>query len=351
MSQARGARRSFCPILGPRTLGGMRRHRTCGRPLRFLPGMLDTHLSQSGRAERLLFLPDDLFVVEYRGEGNVSDDAVYSLELGPRYAQYRLDYYTQGRVLGSCEPPSIDEDMLAGLLGLQRLLARRRPDGRVELCGTNNTIIPEDDNTLYSVGLLHVVELRESEGWGPPPWFVDRSLAPRLSVVEATVHAVGWVEEGLASEDLVLTALHPDPSGAPKGPHLAFAEWNKETRSLSLTLLPLYSLLEEYSTALSLGSLYLLTVARVEGSPLLRDLRKTYKKLSRHLEKAGASRPQGGVPGLLESPPGKAYSISGEESPVELVGVCSACEGSRPPGWAGLRVLAESLASGALLIL
>ena len=152
-----GARRSLCPVLGPRTLHSMRRHRTCGRPLRLLPGMLDTHLSQSGRIERILFLPDDLFIVEYRGEGSVSDDAVYILELGPRYAQYRLDYYTRGRVLSSCEPPVLDEDALIGLLGLQRLLARRRPDGRVELCGTNNTIMPEGDDAVYSVGLIHVV--------------------------------------------------------------------------------------------------------------------------------------------------------------------------------------------------
>ena len=342
---------SMCPGLSPRFLGLLRRRTTCARPLRFLPGMLNTFLDMSSEAlSRVLYFPGDLFVIS--AEGDYRDDKIYVLETGPRYTQYRLHYYTRARPLGSCDPLAVPEGAWIGGLGLQRLVARER-GGEIELCGTNNTIAPLDEaqNSLLSVALLPVPYLEDLGGAEEPPWYIDRELAPSLYRVKARLVMAGWAGEGLRSATADVEALHPSPGDSQGRPHLAFIHWHRQERRLSVVLVPLYSYVEEYSASLALGSVYLLSLAR-SGEATLRELRKTYKKLAKHLEEAGAPRPEGGVPGLLSQAPGQFYAPGrGEEARVGVRDACRQCVPSHRPTLAGLEVLRNSLSTGSLLVL
>ena len=313
--------------------------------------MLNTFLDMTSKGlSRMLYFPGDLFVVS--AEGDYREDRVYVLETGPRYTQYRLHYYTQARVLGSCDPLAVPEEAWIGGLGLQRLVARDR-GGRIELCGTNNTIAPLDEAQarLLSVALIHVPSLEDLGSGEEPPWYIDRELAPSLHRVKARLVMAGWAGEGLRAETVDVEALHPSPSDSEGRPHLAFIHWDKQERHLTTVLVPLYSYVEEYSAALALGSVYLLTLAR-SGEATLRELRKTYKKLAKHLEEAGAPRPEGGIPGLLSQAPGQFYEPGeGEGARVGIRDACRECVPNHRPTLAGLEVLRHSLSTGSLLVL
>ncbi len=346
MATTSGAR-PYCPGWTRGVLEKLRRHVACVRPLRYQPGMLNTYLNlASERVERIVHSLGDTVVLEYRGEDSVRDDRLYAVELGPRYLQYRLIHYTRGRVLRSCPVESIEERVYVQLLSYQRLAARTRPDGTVEICGTNNTIIPEGENVIIGVALAHPVEVEALEGEEEAPWFFDERLSPTLRRAKARFRAVGYVGESLESADIEVESLHPEPGPEwASKPHLVFSRWDKESRSLKLWLMPLYSFQEDYSKALALSSVVLLTGARVEGGEVgLREAKKTYKKISKHLERAGLPRLEGGLQALLEAYP---ESLHGETiGPPEA---CSGCQAQQT--LAGYGMILGSLRTGALLIL
>ncbi|MCE4624415.1 MAG: hypothetical protein F7C35_00935 [Desulfurococcales archaeon] len=349
--------RPRCPGWHPSILSRLRRHTTCYRPLRFLPGLLNSYLDLGpGRASRILYTPGDMLVLEYNGEGSVDEDNIYVLETGPRYTQYRLHHYTKGKIVGSCDPTSVPDAEMISLFTYQRLTARPRAAEGLELCGINNSIVPVDErgDRLLSWGLVHPLDLKPVEGGEPAPWYVDSTLAPELSKVEVTLGATGYVGESLASETVVVEALHPAPEDYMEGetprPHLAVVEWDRVERSLKLVLLPLYSYTEEYRSASLLSTIYLLSIARERGSHVdERELRKTYKKISKTLEKFGLPRPEGGVPALIRSPVGGAYRVRDDK--VELGDPCKHCIPAHRATRAGLDVIVSSLETGSLLIL
>ena len=342
-----GAARPYCPGWTRGILERLRRHVACVRPLRYQPGMLNTYLDLSGgRVERVVHSLADTIVLEYRGEDSVADDALYAVELGPRYLQYRLVHYTRGRVLRRCPVESVEERVHIQLLSYQRLAARIRPGGTAEICGTNNTIVPEGDNVLLGVALAHPVSIEAIEGEEEAPWFFDQRLSPTLRRVRARFHAVGYVGEGLESADIDVDALHPEPGPEwASKPHIVFSRWDREARSLKIWLMPLYSYQEEYSGALTLSSVALLAGAKSQaGGAGVKEAKKVYKKLSKHLERAGVPRLEGGLQALLEAYP---ESLRGET--IGPPPACTACQARET--LAGYEMILNSLRTGALLIL
>lgn len=344
MAAEQGARgRVYCPGWTRPVLEALRRHLACLRPVRYMPGMLNTWLSGEGRAGRLVLSLGDAVVLEYSGDEELGDDTYLAL-LGPRYLQYRLHHYTRGRIERSCGPDIVDEKGQTLLLALQRAVARPRGGG-LELCGTNNTIIPLSDESVLSIALAHASgEPVESGGEEEAPWYFDRSIRPRLGRARLRIYAAGWGPEGLEAGWLEIEALHPDPSvlGEPR-PHLIFIEWDRQARTTKVAASPLYSLTDHYSTALELASILLLAKAReTPGDDPERLAKKVYKKLSRHYEKLGLQRPEGGLQALLQE-----YPLAGRgNGPLP---VCRECEvQARYPG---VLMLESSLRTGTLLLL
>ncbi len=293
-------------------------------------------------------------MLEFRGEGDLNDDNIYIAEVGPKYLQYRLHHYTKGKVISECNPLLPGEEVFIALLGLQRFICREIR-GSLELCGTNNSIVPEGQDSTLSIGLLHVKDGKRSGESAEIPWFVDPNLAQQLEKVKAVLPAAGWSEDGsLVYSEIEVEAYHPDPEilGETPRPHLGFSIWNRKEKSLTLYLLPLYSHDKEYSRSLEAGTLYMLTKARIGSEPTTRDLRKTYKKLSRTIERAGLPRVEGGAKALLDWGEKGLYILPRkEDEKVALGNACTHCNPHPESTMAGLEVLLNSLESGSYLVL
>ena len=335
--------RVYCPGWTRGVLSLLRRHVACLRPLRFMPGMLNTWLSGEGRAGRLAVSLGDTMALLYGGEGELSEDSIYLALLGPRYLQYRLHHYTNGKLMGKCDPDTVPETGQILTVSLLRAAARPRA-GDLELCGTGNTIAPLGDDLLLTVAMAHVWG-EPLEGEGEAPWYFDRSLSPRLGRAVLHFYAAGWSGEGLTAGELRVEALHPDPSvlGEPR-PHLVFIEWDRSERKARVSASPLYSLSDKYSRALMLAATLLLARARGPAEDSVRLARKVYKKVSRHYERIGLERPEGGIQALLEEFP--EALAGGSLGPAPLCERCGAAS-----SLAGVEMLASSLRTGALLLL
>ena len=134
------------------------------------------------------------------------------------------------------------------------------------MCNTNNTISPLGGKETLSIGLVHAQVTGEEQEKVSAPEFIDKTLQPELTVVTATMGIVGFQEDSLTYDTIMVNSLHPDPGYASERPmpHIAFIEWNRETRERTLTLIPLYTYTTEYSYGLILSSLLFLSKHKEE---------------------------------------------------------------------------------------
>ncbi len=344
-----------CPYFRRGELEQLRRHRACGRPFRYFPGGLNTvlDLSEEGFLSRLFHVySDGLILSSLSLRGLV--DGLYSIEYGPRYYHRNLNYYTEVLRVEECSYPSyefLDKNSIF-YLSMQKLMIRHGREG-LEMCNTNNTISPLGRNETLSIGLVHAQVTGEEQEKVSAPEFIDKTLQPELTVVTATMGIVGFQEDSLTYNTIMVNSLHPDPGYASERPmpHIAFIEWNRETRERTLTLIPLYTYITEYSYGLILSSLLFLSKHK-EETPInvysIGTIRKLYKKMSKILDKFGLDKPEGGAPGLLEFF-NDALSLEGDK--VSLAVPCSVeCLGKEPL-FPGFKIFLDPLEKGTGFIL
>ncbi|MEB3788465.1 MAG: hypothetical protein GSR72_01060 [Desulfurococcales archaeon] len=355
--QVRSPRRytTPCPYFRRGELEELRRHKACGRPFRYFPGGLNTvlDLSEDGFLSRLFHVySDGLILSSLSLKGLV--DGLYSIEYGPRYYHRNLNYYTEVSRVEKCTYPGYEflDKTSIFYLSMQKLMVRQSRDGP-ELCNTNNTISPLGENKTLSIGLVHAQVISEEQGKVPAPEFVDKALQPELTLVTATMGVVGFQEDSLTLDKIMVNAIHPDPGYALERPmpHIAFIEWNRQTRERTLTLIPLYTYTVEYSYGLILSSLLLLSKHR-EETPIniytIGSVRKLYKKMAKILDKLGLEKPEGGAPGLLEL---FNNAVSIEDDKASLGSPCGVeCLGGNPT-FPGLKIFLDPLEKGTGFVL
>ncbi len=355
-----------CPIWSRGVLERLRRHVSCGRVFVYGPGLLNTPLDwgRDSVFSRVFYSWNDGVVLYYREfEGEIVDDLLYLIESGPRYFHYDLSEYGRGRLISSCAPESLDSLDQRSLLynGLLRLYTRER-QGKLEVCGSNPSIIPLTDKKYLVVGFAFPrIEGIDLNSTMPTPSYLSETIVPNLYKVRALFTIVRIEDGSLSVEEAEFDAYHTDPeyiaSQEKPAPHIVFHEWDKSSGDSRLILSPLYTHHEEYAYSLLAGALLLLGAAHESESGSewvfkadLKVLRKLYKKIAKHAERATGVRPEGGVLGLADYFSPWLASRDGEE--LVMHGPCSECERRLRIEYSllGPRISVEALASGAGLV-
>ncbi len=342
-----------CPYLRRSELEDLRKHKACGRPFRYFPGGLNTvlDLTDSGPLSKILHVYSDAVVLG----GNIEPlvDGLYLIEYGPRFYHRSLDYYTQIDAINECiiDDYTILDRASIMFLGLQKLMAKRTRSGNLELCHVNNSIIPLENNKILSIGLLHARTVEVIEEIDAPSLF-DKSIQTKAYRVKTMLDIVGFEEDTLYHEAITIETINSDPEyskDSPK-PHLAFVEWDRSKKEGEITLIPLYSSVQEYTDSLLLSTLlYLSKQKDQEPTPIfnVQTIRKTYKKMSKVLDRANIPKPEKGAPGLLDEF-STMLIVKGDE--VSLNAPCSYC-GRIEARYPGVRIYFEPIQKGSGIVL